>query len=99
MSIDADYIVVCAGSREGLLYGVQTLRQIIKQEGAVLPALEIEDYPDLPNRGFMHDVTRSRIPTMEQLKKLVDKCSYFKSITALYRAYLFIQRFQRDVAR
>ena len=78
LSIDADYIVVCAGSREGLLYGVQTLRQIIKQEGAVLPALEIEDYPDLPNRGFMHDVTRSRIPTMEQLKKLVDKCSYYK---------------------
>lgn len=78
LSITSEYVVVSAGSREGLLYGIQTLRQIIRQEGAALPALEIEDYPDLPNRGFMHDVTRSRIPTMEQLKKLVDKCSYYK---------------------
>mgnify|MGYP002508109004 CR=1 FL=1 len=30
----------------GLLYGIQTLRQIITQFGAVLPEVEIEDMPD-----------------------------------------------------
>jgi hypothetical protein len=66
------------GSNAGILYGIQTLRQILENEGAVLPCLAIEDYPDMPNRGFYHDATRGRIPTMESLKALADKLAYYK---------------------
>src|SRR5699024_8016957 len=51
---------------------------IIRQEGAVLPCLEIEDAPEIPNRGYYHDVTRGRIPTLSYLKHLADTLSFYK---------------------
>jgi len=76
--IKEDRVEILAGNSNGFLYGVQTLRQIISQTGAVLPCLEIEDYPEISNRGFYHDVTRGRIPTLASLKALADKMSYYK---------------------
>lgn len=78
LKIEKDKIIILAAAKEGLLFGVQTLRQIIKQYGAVLPCLEIEDYPELKNRGFYHDVSRGRIPKLAYLKKLAAKMSYYK---------------------
>ncbi len=62
----------------GILYGVQTLRQIIRQEGAVLPCVEIEDAPKILRRGLSYDVTRGRVPSLEELKRQVDVCSFYK---------------------
>lgn len=66
-----------AGTR-GLLYGIQTLRQIIRQEGAVLPGMHVWDVPDRTFRGYYHDVTRGRIPTLDYLKHLADTLSFYK---------------------
>lgn len=71
-------IAIAGGSERGILYGIQTLRQIVSQKGAVLPFCEIRDYPAIVNRGVYHDITRGRIPTLESLKKLADKLSYYK---------------------
>lgn len=78
LSIKEDRIEIVGGDSEALLYGIQTLRQIIRQECAVLPTLEIKDYPEIKHRGFYHDVTRGRVPTLDSLKRLVDKLSYYK---------------------
>ncbi|NLK27320.1 MAG: family 20 glycosylhydrolase [Clostridiales bacterium] len=78
LSIEKDKIVIQGGSNTAILYGVQTLRQIISQKGSVLPCLEIKDYPDIKHRGFYHDVTRGRVPTLAYLKELADKLSYYK---------------------
>lgn len=78
LKIDKDYIIIYGGSNAAVLYGVQTLRQILSQKGAVLPCLTIRDYPDIENRGFYHDVTRGRIPTLNYLKDFADKLSYYK---------------------
>lgn len=63
LSIMPECITLKAGSDEALCNGVQTLCQYIEQHGAVLPALEIEDWPDLANRGYYQtapaDVSRS----------------------------------------
>ena len=59
-------------------YGIQTLRQMIKEYGKDLPACEIEDKPDFPERGFYHDITRGRVPTLAKLKEIVAQLSYFK---------------------
>ena len=77
LSITQEGIQIIGGEK-GILYGIQTLRQILVQEGAVLPGMEIKDYPALKNRGFYHDVTRGRIPTLSFLKSLVDKLSFYK---------------------
>lgn len=76
--IQTNMIRVTGGSSEALLQAVQTLRQMITQCGSVLPGLKIIDYPQIKYRGYYFDVTRGRIPTLENLKALADKLSYYK---------------------
>lgn len=78
IDITATGITVKGAGRPGLLYAVQTMRQMLRQEGALLPCLHLEDAPALSVRGLFYDVTRCRIPTMDFLKGLVDKCSFYK---------------------
>ncbi len=81
-----------AGSDEALLHSVQTMSQWIHRHGAMLPAIEIEDWPDLPNRGYYQDVSRGRVPTLESLKKTADLlCRYKINEWQLYveHTYLF----------
>lgn len=75
----------------GLLHGVQTLRQIVRQEGPCLPCLSLKDNPALPVRGLFYDVTRGRIPTTAFLKELADRCSYYKiNQLHLYMEHTFL---------
>ncbi|MCR5823446.1 MAG: family 20 glycosylhydrolase [Lachnospiraceae bacterium] len=78
LEIDEKKIRIAARYDRGILYGVQTLRQIVSQCKMVLPAMKIEDRPSLANRGFMHDATRARIQKTEYYKALADKASYYK---------------------
>ncbi|MBQ8639470.1 MAG: beta-N-acetylhexosaminidase [Lachnospiraceae bacterium] len=78
IAIDSNGVVLTGGDDAGLFYAVQTLRQIIRQCGSLLPHLTIEDAPQLLVRGWFHDVTRGRIPTMEFMKQMVDRCSFYK---------------------
>jgi len=78
LTIDDNSIEICASTSIGIFYGVQTLRQIIRQNGALLPKLRINDEPYFTNRGFYHDVTRGKVPTLEMLMELVDRASFYK---------------------
>lgn len=78
LTIVKEGVLLYGGSNAAILFGIQTLRQIIVQEGACLPCLKIKDYPDIPNRGYYLDVTRGRIPTLTYLKAFADKLSYYK---------------------
>ena len=92
LEITEDAVVLKGNDAAGLLNAVQTLRQIIQQCGWDLPCLTIEDSPFYPNRGFYHDVTRGRTPTMSFLKQLADQaCLYKINQLQLYveHTYLF----------
>lgn len=78
IKIEEDSIVVCGSDDAGLFYGVQTLRQIIRQKGVILPCLLIKDSPYFKYRGFFHDVTRGKVPTLKTLKELVDRLAFYK---------------------
>ena len=78
LQISETGVRISAGAPAGILYGVQTLRQIIRQAGAVLPRVEITDAPKIADRGLSYDVTRGRIPTLAELKRQADVCSFFK---------------------
>lgn len=78
IQISESGILLMASSNAGMLYAVQTLRQIVRQEGAVLSCLNLQDAPDIPNRGLYYDVTRGRIPTLAYLKKMADTLSFYK---------------------
>lgn len=80
LSITENIIRIDSEGSKGLFYGVQTLAQLIRTSGRLkrLPCLEITDAPDFPNRGFYHDVTRGKVPTLATLKALVDKLAFYK---------------------
>ncbi|MBQ4066834.1 MAG: beta-N-acetylhexosaminidase [Clostridia bacterium] len=62
----------------GAFYGIQSLRQLVAENGAELPLCHIEDRPDFSYRGFYHDVTRGRVPTLKKLKEIADTLAYYK---------------------
>lgn len=90
--ISPDDISICGGSSKAVFYGVQTLRQMLRQYGAVLPCQEINDKPDIAYRGYYFDQTRGRVLKLEELKRLVDEmCLYKLNQLQLYveHTYLF----------
>jgi hypothetical protein len=72
---------ITAPSSAGLFYGVQTLRQIIEGYGdkAIIPEVEIEDWPSLVYRGFMMDMSHSQLPKIDEIKQQIDFLSRWKA--------------------
>lgn len=92
LDIRADGVSITGRDEAGVLHGVQTLRQIVRQRGWFLPCLHIEDVPAFPFRGFYHDQTRGRVDTLDYLKSLADEmCLYKMNQLQLYveHTYLF----------
>lgn len=71
-------VSIVGGDEAGLFYGVQTLCQLIRLCGAALPGLVIDDAPALNMRGYYFDVSRGRVPTLEEMKRIADRCSKYK---------------------
>ncbi len=78
LTISGDGITVAACDETNVLHGAQTLRQIIRQCGWILPGVEIEDAPHFAVRGFYHDQTRGRVGTLNWLKQLADEACFYK---------------------
>lgn len=78
LDIDEGGVKIEGAGAAGAYYGVQTLRQIIHEYGDTLPFCHIEDKPDFAERGFYHDVTRGRVPTLKQLFHITDLLAYYK---------------------
>ena len=90
LTIDTDGIAITGYDFEGVRNGVQTLRQLIRQNGAVLPVLQIEDAPAYQIRGYYLDATHGRVPTLAWLKQWADKiCLYKYNQLQLYIEHTF----------
>ncbi|MCR5256359.1 MAG: beta-N-acetylhexosaminidase [Acetatifactor sp.] len=98
INVTPEKIFICAGTGTGFLYGIQTMRQIIRNCGAIIPCLEIEDEPEISVRGISYDTTRGRIPTLEELKRHADFCSFYKiNQMQLYVEHSFMFRNEEPV--
>ncbi|MFJ4173596.1 beta-N-acetylhexosaminidase [Microbacterium sp. NPDC089696] len=75
----ADGVEIVGGDEAGLFYGVQTLRQLLSEDGGAwsLPHVEIVDAPRFPRRGVMLDVTRHFFDVTE-VKRFIDETSALK---------------------
>ena len=90
LTITPQAITLYADSATGLFYAVQTLRQLARLHHARLPALAIRDWPTLPYRGLMLDISRRKVPTLETLKELVEVLSSYKlNVLQLYTEHTF----------
>jgi len=78
LTVALDGVTVRAASAQGLFRAAATLIQLIHNDPSAIPCVDIFDWPDFPVRGFYHDVTRGRVPTMRSLKRLVDTLAFYK---------------------
>ncbi len=78
LSIKDNKITIIGDSNKGIFYGTQTLAQIVSLNPVKIPCMEINDSPDFAHRGYYHDITRGKVPTLETLKMLVEKLAFYK---------------------
>lgn len=81
LSISAERTPLCtlaAADERTLLTGTQTLRQLLRTHGAMLPSLQIIDQPAMNVRAASYDVSRGRVPTLATLKRLADELCLLK---------------------
>lgn len=67
-----------AGTELGLYRGLMSLQQILRQAGTKIPYFKISDEPDFKHRGVMLDISRTKVPTLKTLKRLIDKFADLK---------------------
>lgn len=79
LDIKNDTITISYHTVNGAFYALKTLEQIInQQENGKIHNLIIHDHPSLKTRGFMLDISRDKIPTMETLYAFINKLSDLK---------------------
>jgi hexosaminidase len=76
-------VLVAGGTAQGLFYGVQTLRQLLRPEGPggktlAIPALVIRDWPSMEWRGVSDDISRGPVPTLDYLKMQIRTLAEYK---------------------
>ena len=78
IEIDAEGIVVSVSTDEGLYRALTSLLQMIKKGNGRVPFCEVQDFPILPHRGYMLDISRCRMPKVETIKQIIDYISALK---------------------
>ena len=90
-----NYIMVSAPTPQGLFYGAQSLKQIIRHQlltenNLNIPWYYIFDYPSLEYRGWMDDISRGPIPTTDFIKEQIRRLAEYKfNFFNLYTEHLF----------
>src|SRR2546430_8694197 len=77
LTITADAISLDVADPAGAAYGRITLAGLTDDDGLVSLG-SVTDWPDVPVRGVMLDISRSKVPTMATLRSIVDRMADLK---------------------
>lgn len=77
LDVSPKLIVVGGKDAAGLFYGVQTLRQLVMNNGEIL-GVSARDWPALETRGTQVDLARGPVPKLEYLERIVRTIAEFK---------------------
>lgn len=98
ITIGRQTIAIVAHDPAGAFYAAQTLAQLLRVCPDGVPCADIEDWPDLPARGIMLDISRDKVPTMKTLRRLVDLMASMKlNQLQLYTEHTFAYRQHAEV--
>ncbi len=80
LQVTPDGAEIRARSSAGIFYGVQTLLQLVEGSGtnAVLPAVDIKDWPTLSYRGVMIDFSEGELLRVSEVERQLDLMARFK---------------------
>ena len=95
INIEPNCITIEATTPQGLFYGAQSLKQLIRHQlltenNLNIPCYNIFDYPSLEYRGWMDDISRGPIPTTDFIKEQIRRLAEYKfNFFNLYTEHLF----------
>jgi len=81
LKVSPDGIELSAASSAGLFYGAQTVCQLVEGNAAeaAIPEVEIHDWPAVPYRGVMIDMSHGPLPTVEEVERQLDFLALWKA--------------------
>lgn len=89
---DARQVIVAGKTAAGTFYGMQTLKQLVRGEGAnaFIPSVKIVDWPTMRWRGVSDDISRGPVPTVDYIKRQLRTFAYFKlNMHSFYMEHTF----------
>lgn len=95
LAVNANEVLVAGKSAAGTFYGLQTLKQLVRGEGATafIPAVEIVDWPAMRWRGVSDDISRGPVPSVGYIKRQLRTFAAFK---LNMHSFYMEQTFQSD---
>ena len=81
LTVTRQGVKIHARSSAGIFHGIQTLRQLVEGSGsdAVLPLVEIHDWPSLAFRGTMVDISHGPLPTEKEIERQLEFLARWKA--------------------
>jgi hypothetical protein len=92
LAVNANEVLVAGKSAAGTFYGLQTLKQLVRGEGAAafIPGVEIVDWPAMRWRGVSDDISRGPVPTVGYIKRQLRTFAAFKlNMHSFYMEHTF----------
>lgn len=71
-------VAITAGDAAGVRHALVTLKHLVAAHGVELPRAVIDDAPRFAVRGVMLDVSRDRVPTMAEMRRIVGQLADLK---------------------
>jgi hypothetical protein len=88
----ADGVIVAGGSAAGTFYGLQTLKQLVRGDGAAafIQGAHIVDWPAMRWRGVSDDISRGPVPTVDYIKRQLRTFAAYKlNLHSFYMEHAF----------
>lgn len=93
LTVAPEQAELVASTRNGVLYGLETLLELVERYGSRVPTARITDAPHIPVRGVMLDISRTKVPTQATLYRLVDRLARLRvNHLELYMEHTFAYR-------
>jgi hexosaminidase len=92
VSVSPNEVVVAGKTSTGTFYGVQTLKQLVRGEGAAafIPGVKIIDWPTMRWRAVSDDISRGPVPTVDYIKRQIRTEAFFKlNMHSFYMEHTF----------
>ena len=89
---DANQVIVAGNTAAGTFYGLQTLKQLVRGDGATatIPAVKIVDWPTMRWRALSDDISRGPVPTVDYIKRQIRTLAFFKmNMHSFYMEHTF----------
>jgi hexosaminidase len=89
---NSNQVIVAGKTLTGTFYGLQTLKQLVRGEGAnaFIPGVKIVDWPTMRWRAVSDDISRGPVPTVDYIKRQIRTEAFFKlNMHSFYMEHTF----------